>query len=409
MTTIRTIRTWILVALAAALLAVPAHANPAADLLEPPRDPAKIMPTPPADAFYVPPPGFEAKAPGTLLAVRTTGGIWPTARALELLLRSTDAHDRPIPAVATLLLPNAPWTGPGTRPLVSYNHPISSLGSDCAPSVELKQSRTNGILPIQLLLTKNYAVVVPDHQGPRQAYAAGRLGGHIILDAVRAVLHTPMPGLDPASPVVMTGYSGGAIATSWAAQLAATYAPELTITAALIGGGPTDYRLVVPAMNGRNAASGVLLAAALGLAREYPELLSLLNDNGWRLAQLFKDMCVESESNLGALLPIRVEQLTNVPDPLSVPIVRQVLAENRPGATAPRMPIFLYHGRQDIWIPYASSEVLYRDWCAHGARVRLQPLPGEHFIVGVTEVLIDHFWVEDALAGTLVPQGCNHN
>ncbi|GAB0106976.1 lipase family protein [Nocardia sp. JMUB6875] len=396
-----------LVALAAALLPVHAHANPALDLLHPDRDPAKIMPTPPADAFYVPPPGFEAKPPGTLLAVRTAGGIWPTARALELLLRSTDSRNRPIPAVATLLLPNAPWTGPGPRPLVSYNHPISSLGGSCAPSSELKETKTNGILPIQLLLSKNYAVVVPDHQGPRQAYAAGRLGGHIILDAIRAALLTPMPGLGRNTPVVMTGYSGGAIATSWAAQLAPAYAPELAIVGALIGGGPTDYRLVMPAMNGTNAASGVLLAAALGLAREYPELLPLLNDNGWRVAQLFRDICVETESNLGALLPLRVEQLTDVPDPLSVPIVRQVLADNRPGATAPSMPVFLYHGVQDIWIPFASSEVLYRDWCAHDARVRLQPMFGEHFIVGVTEVLVDHLWVEDMLAGKLVPRGCS--
>ncbi|MEC3956363.1 lipase family protein [Nocardia sp. CDC153] len=405
MATIRTIRMWVLVALATTL-PVCAHANPVLDLIQPQHDPAAIMPTPPSDPFYTPKPGFEALAPGTLLSVRVAGGFFPTARSLELLVRSTDSHDQPVPVVTTLLLPNAPWKGPGPRPLVSYDIPISSVGHSCAPSAELKRGVSADMLAIQLLLAKNYAVVIPDHQGPRQAYAAGLMGGHAVLDSIRAVTRTPMPGLGPDTPVVVTGYSGGAIATSWAAQLAPTYAPEIKLAGALIGGGPSDYQLLLPRMDGVNFASGVLLAAALGLAREYPELLGLLNDNGWRVAKLFRDICIAQETVLGVVAPLRIDQLSSVAEPTKLPMVQHILAQNQPGAVAPTAPVFIYHGVNEIWIPYVGAQHLFEDWCARGARVRLQPFPGEHFLVGALSIPLTNGWIEQLLAGQLVPPGC---
>ncbi|BAW07332.1 lipase family protein [Nocardia seriolae] len=395
--------------LATALVALTpgyAEADPVLDLIAPQHDPAAILPTPRTDPFYTPQPGFEARPPGALLAARVGGGLFPTARSLELLVRSTDSHDHPVPVVATLLLPHAAWTGPGPRPLVSYNIPISSVGHGCAPSAELKRGVSADLMAIQLLLAKNYAVVVPDHQGPRQAYAAGLMGGHAVLDSIRAVTRTPMPGLGPQTPVVLTGYSGGAIATGWAAQLAPAYAPEIRLAGAMIGGGPFDYELLLPRMDGVNFASGVLLAAALGLAREYPELLGLLNDNGWRVAKLFRDICISQETALGVIAPLRVDQLSDVPDPAKLPMVQQILAANRPGAVAPATPVFLFHGVNEIWIPYAGARHLFDEWCARGARVRLAPFPGEHFLVGALSIPLLTGWIEELLAGRLVPAGC---
>ncbi|AYF75796.1 lipase [Nocardia yunnanensis] len=394
---------WILVVLATTLVPAAAHADPVLDLITPQRDPASLMPTPRTDPFYTPAPGFESTAPGSLLGMRPVHGLFPAARALELLVRSTDSHDRAVPVVTTLLLPDAPWHGPGPRPLVSYNIPISSVGHGCAPSKELQRGVSADVVAIQLLLAKNYAVVVPDHQGPRQAYAAGLMGGHAVLDSIRAAINTP--DLGPATPVVLTGYSGGAIATSWAAQLAPAYAPEIRLAGAMIGGNPVDYELLLPRMDG-NFASGVLLAAALGLGREYPELLTLLNDNGWRLAKLFRDICISQETVLGVIAPVRVEQLTDVPDPMKLPLVQRILRENRPGAVAPTAPIFLFHGVDEIWIPYAGARQLFDNWCSHGARIRLQPFRGEHFLVGALSIPLTTNWIEQLLTGRLVPPGC---
>ncbi|MFE5286398.1 lipase family protein [Nocardia sp. NPDC056611] len=404
MATRRSRRILTLVALVATLLPLQAHADPFSELISPSHELASVLPTPPTDPFFTPQPGFENTSPGTVLSARPTGGMF-AADAYELLVRSTDSHDRPVAITTTLLMPHTAWPGPGPRPLVSYNIPISSMGYSCAPSTELKKGASADVIAISLLLAKHFAVVVPDHQGPKQAYAAGLMGGHAVLDSIRAVTHSTSLELTPNTPVVMTGYSGGSIATSWAAQLASSYAPEIRLAGTIIGGAPADYDMLMPVMNG-NWGTGVMLAAALGLAREYPELLSLLNDNGWRVAHLFRDICISQETVLGIIAPLRVEDLTVVPDPLKLPMVQQILNENRPGGIAPAAPVYLFHGVNEIFVPYAGAKELFDDWCGRGARVRLQPFPGEHFVAGALSIPLTTDWVDQLLTGELVPQGC---
>lgn len=384
------------------------RANPLGEFVNPPRVLESVLPTPLGDPFYTPPPGFETRAPGDVLASRAVRNWFPIpVRSIELLIRSTNAKDEPVPVVATLLTPQKPWRGTGSRPLVSYNIPISSLGNTCAPSRQLQEGVQADQLSIGLLLAREYAVIVPDHQGPRQAYAAGRMGGHAVLDALRAAGHLGVAEVRPDSPIVMSGYSGGAIATGWAAQLAGEYAPELPVVGSLIGGVPADYDQLRRTMNGSIGAAGIFLAAALGLAREYPELLTLLNDNGWRLAHLLKDICVGGETVLGSLVPLKVEDFTDVPDPTALPMVRKILADNRLGALAPRSPALIYHGVHEYWLPFEQARNLYGDWCARGAQVRLAPLPGEHFVVGALAIPATGSWVADMFAGRAVPPGCS--
>ncbi|MCM6774771.1 lipase family protein [Nocardia sp. CDC159] len=402
-------RLWVVTVLAAVSVGAPVFVGAEesiAEFVDPPHELAAVLPTPLPDPFYVPPADFESRSPATLLRARSVPSWFTTpVRAIQLLVRSTDSKGKPVPVVATLMLPKAPWTGAGPRPLVSYNIPISSLGHWCAPSYTLERGFSADQLSIQLLLDRNYAVIVPDHQGPRQAYAAGLMGGHAVLDAARAAVRLGMPELEPKAPVVISGYSGGAIATGWAAQLAPEYAPELNLVGALVGGTPADYDLLVKIMNGRQVGSGVLLGATLGLAREYPELLGLLNDNGWRLAHLFRDVCSGQLAALGTV-PVRLEQLTDVPDPTELPMVRKIVADNRLGAIAPKVPTMVYHGKDEFWVPYEGVRNLYHSWCGKGAQVRLAPYPGEHFVVGAMAVPAVSNWVTELLEGELVPPGC---
>ncbi|WP_036494057.1 lipase family protein [Nocardia sp. BMG111209] len=375
---------------------------------DPPHELSSVLPDPLPDPFYRPAPGFEQTRPGTVLANRPAHVAFPpTAQSTELLIRSTDTVADPVPVVATLLLPDTPWSGPGPRPLVGYVPPISALGNGCVPSQKMRSGLQADLLAITALLDREYAVVVPDYQGPRQAYSAGLMEGHAVLDAVRAAIGLGLGELRPDSPVVLTGYSGGSIATGWAAQLAPGYAPELRLAGAMIGGTPADYRMLWETMNG-TAAAGVFLAATLGLAREYPELLTLLNDNGWRLAHALRNLCIEPATLLGLVTRIRVEQLTDVPDPIELPLVRRIIAANTLGAAAPAAPLLIYHGADEIFVPLAGAVNLYRNWCRERARVRLQVQPGGHFIVGAqalaTAQTADR--VGELFAGTLVPEGC---
>lgn len=400
-------------AVAAVGIAVPgtvaAEPDPVAGILHPARDPAAVMPTPLADPFYTPPRGFENLRPGAVVAARVVDiGLTPTPiTATELLIRSTDAKGRPVPVVATLLVPIARWDGSGPRPVVAYNVPIDSLGNRCAPSQQLKLGLSAGLRSVQLPLSKNYAVIVADHQGPRQAYAAGRMAGHAVLDSIRAAVQTPELGLSPDAPTVVSGYSGGAIASGWAAQLAPEYAGELNLVGAVVGGVPADFGMLINTMNGANAASGVFLAATLGLAREYPEIMGLFNDNGWRLSQFAKDLCFMDAALLGVLAPIPAETLTDVAHPAKLPMIREILAENRLGTAAPRVPVFLYHGINEVWIPFAGAEHLYDDWCRLGVPVRFEVHLGEHLIVADTGGSAANSWIDQRFAGAAEPVGCS--
>jgi hypothetical protein len=48
----------------------------------------------------------------------------------------------------------------------------------------------------------------------------------------------------------MSGYSGGAQVTGWAAQLQPTYAPDVKLTGAALGGLPADLAAVMRQLNG---------------------------------------------------------------------------------------------------------------------------------------------------------------
>ncbi|MEU7630493.1 lipase family protein [Nocardia sp. NPDC049220] len=385
-----------------------AQANPVEQFLSPSREYLGILPTPLGDPFYTPPPDFEGRRTGTVLATRPSGTgltLFPLV-STELLIRSTDAKGRPAPVVATLLMPTAPWPGPGPRPLLSFDAAIDSLGHKCAPSYELKSEVSTMLWAAQIPLSKGYAVVVPDHQGPRQAYGAGRMAGHAVLDAIKAVIRAPELGLRPDAPTVVTGYSGGAIATGWAAELASEYAPEVNLVGAAFGGVPADFGMLLDTMNGRNAAGGVFLAATLGLAREYPEMLDLMNDNGWRLAQIGKDICMPAEEFIGLVAPIPVQALTDVGAPTELPMVREILTANRLGATAPNVPVFLYHATHDQWVPIAGAENLYAQWCGGGTPVEFKVYPGEHFIASSSGIPDANAWIDDRFAGRPVTPGC---
>src|SRR5439155_18460325 len=198
------------------------------------------LPEPHDDPFYRAPAGFESAAPGTVLASRpvtVTGlGLPVPADAVQFLTRSTDAKGAPTTAVGTLMIPKTPYPA-GPRPLVSYQPATDSLGDQCNPSYKLRAGTEAELGLMMQALGRGWAVVVSDYEGPQNAFTAARMAGHGVLDGIRAaeaLSGTGLTGRD--TPVGLWGYSGGGLATSWAAELQNGYAPELKILGAASGG-----------------------------------------------------------------------------------------------------------------------------------------------------------------------------
>ncbi|SLC84605.1 inactive lipase [Mycobacteroides abscessus subsp. massiliense] len=69
--------------------------------------------------------------------------------------------------------------------MVVRNQAINSLGLKFTPSYRLTHLWYRDNPPMfPFLSAQNYAVLFPDHEGPRMSYAAGKMAGHALLAAI---------------------------------------------------------------------------------------------------------------------------------------------------------------------------------------------------------------------------------
>ncbi|GAA5052152.1 lipase family protein [Streptomyces similanensis] len=346
--------------------------------------PAPGSVVPDQDPFYAAPANIADFHPGQIVASRpvpkpTLDWIPMPVDVWQISYRTNDSHDRPELAVTTLIVPLTAWAGHGPRPVVSLQSPEDSLGTQCAPSyqVAIGQDNQDAALGIELLAA-NWAVALPDHEGPRSVFLAGPQEGHAVLDGIRAVKNFDTAGIGPGNPYALSGYSGGAHATGWAVQLQPSYAPDVKLVGAAMGGTPSDPAAVARYLDG-GAFSGFEFAAAAGIATEWPEsnIDSLLNTRGRQDFAALKGKC-ESDVLTGFAFR-KLSRDTTVPDPLGVPSVAAVLKKDTLGAQAPSVPVYDYHAVTDEIVPVGQDDALVRDWCAKGATVhKVRDLLGEH-------------------------------
>jgi triacylglycerol lipase len=415
-------KTWTLAA--AAAVASTMMASPVS--AEPVPSPA-FTPIPEFDSgFYDPAPGIvEAHAAGDIIAARPVtvanlGLIPVNVDAWQLSYRSNNARGEAIPAVATVLKPRG--EAMEDRPLLSYQIAEDSLGGYCASSYVLQQGSipwpltgavTGGgqFLEIQAALAQGWGVVVPDHQGPNSSFASGPLAGRITLDGIRAAENfEPMQLAGPDTKVGLLGYSGGAIATGHAAELARTYAPDLDIVGVAEGGIPADVGALVD--NANNAlGSGIVASGIIGAGREDPEMAAFLDEHlnplGKALFAAKDNLCVGWNSAIAPFLNLK--GLFDTPgDPLLEPEPQRVLDRLRMGHAVPDMPMFMFQSNPDWLVPVGPVNSLVNTYCADPtARVEYTR---DHFsehltldVIGLPKALL---WLGDRFDGVAAAPGC---
>ncbi|NUS44837.1 MAG: triacylglycerol lipase [Mycobacteriaceae bacterium] len=393
---------------------------------EPSVQPAPQVPLPPEfDAgFYSPPADVvAATAPGGIIAVREIHvadfSLFPlNVDAWLVSYRSNNHLGQAIPAVATMIKPRG--ARPEPRKLLSVQIAEDSLSQYCAPSYALQHL---SIAPFagqivagaeflfaQAALQQGWAVVIPDHQGPNSAYAAGPLAGRITLDGIRAATSFGPLGVGTRAPVGMYGYSGGSLATGWAAELKRSYAPELRIVGAATGGNGPDLGAALTMANNQ-ATAGLVMAAVLGLAREYPDFSRFLDGHldplGKALAVVKSPLCVQYQSAVLPFMNMKA-MLRTQGDPMLHPEVVKLVDETRLGRSVPDMPMFLWHSQWDEILPLGSANQLVDAYCRDPrASVRYtRDWASEHVVAEVTGGPAALLWLRDRLDGVAAQQGC---
>ncbi|MFB9518064.1 lipase family protein [Streptomyces purpureus] len=374
-------------------------------------------------------------APGAVLKTRTLQyhlvGIPTPLKAIQLLHRSTDAQGRPAANVTTVV---RSLTGDGSK-AVSYQSFYDSLTPEDGPSRAIAGNLTlGGVIPnveavfMAPLLAKGYTLVIPDTQGQRAAFAAGPEYGTNTLDSIRAATRSAETGLSDNTRFGLMGYSGGAIATNWAAALAPSYAPD--VNRKLVGFAEGGL-LVTPAHNlkyvdGSLSWSGVIPMAIIGVSRSFDiDVKPYLNSYGLKVyAELEKGSIIDALGHYPGLTWKKMakpgyENINSVPD-----LVTAVNRINLGSAATPTVPGFIAQGDGGVLEGTFSNHrgigtgdgvmvagdvrALARQYCATGnsAITYRQYELLSHVGVPVVWAPLAMDWLDDRFAGRTAPSDC---
>lgn len=340
---------------------------------------AQAEPPPPyEDPFYSYDQPLTGTPPGTVLRTRPAQFAFPELStpitSTQVLYRTTTQQNTPTAAVTTVLRPLVP----GPTRLLSYHMAYDALGSQCNPSYTLTgRTDSPGALMEQGViagyLAAGYTVVVPDYEGLELEWTVGRQSGYAALDGIRAAAQ--ILELPPSTPVAMSGYSGGSVATEWAAEIAPHYAPELALIGAAAGGLPVHLAHNLPYVSGSADWAGVIPAMVVSFRRTYGlDTAAFLSEHGAQLTAAVEDLCL---GQFAKRYPgLTDAEMVRAPyrSLLDVPTAAAAVNDNIMGtAGTPAVPLLLAVGQSD---PIGDSVMVARDiealahqYCTRGVPV----------------------------------------
>lgn len=401
--------------------------------------PAAAAPVPPSqDSFYA----YDGATPlraipaGTVLRSRTVLdhvlGVPLPVFVVQLLYRTINAEGHPAVNVTSVIKPPV---GAGSGKVVAYGSFYDSLNPSDEPSYQIAGGVTlGGLIPdvetllIAPLLRRGDTVVVDDTEGEHADFAAGIEYGTNTLDAIRATFNAAVTGVPRDAKVALMGYSGGAIATEWASELAPRYAPGINrrLVGAAMGGVFVDPLHNLPYVSASTVWAGVMPIALVGIARAYGiDLSPYLSTLGQQIAEKLQDASIVNV--LGQYPGLTFAQLVkpqyahpeSIPPLLRIgnelimgshgtPTTPLLIAQGAGGSLAGTSPGGPGIGPGDGVMVTGDVRSLAREYCQQGVPVqyneyvRLSHLPTA--LLWAPQALA---WVADRFAGNPAPQDCS--
>lgn len=368
---------------------------------------------PSEDPFYQPPPGYQHAAPGTVLRSRDVElaflGLVPQQfMATQLLYRTTDMNGQPEATATTVVVP-ADASPERPCPVLSYQCAIDAVSSRCFPSYALRRRAFAlgslaqlEFLLISAALAEGWAVSIPDHEGRTGMWGAPFEPGYFILDGIRAALSAERLGLSSSAPVALWGYSGGGLATAWAAELCADYAPELDVVGAVLGSPVGDLGHTFRRLNG-SFLSGLPAMVVAALVHIYPELNRVIDEHASEDGRALLRR-LESMTTVGAVIRMAKKDMGDYLDRpleeiLTMPEVQDVFESIRLGAKVPTPPVLIVQAVHDYLIDVDDIDRLAHAYTAGGAAVTYhRDAFNEHLLLHPLSAPMALRWLQDRFA-----------
>ncbi|KAF9889374.1 hypothetical protein FE257_007484 [Aspergillus nanangensis] len=387
---------------------------------------------PSQDAWYDQPEDIASYAPGDLIRFRQIpADLQPffsipvevtTKAAYQYLFRTTDSLGDPVAAVVTLLEPH----NSDPTKLVGYQAPYDSASLDCSPSYTVQARTDNALVGFPLpktntsidipfigaALNRGWWVLTTDYEGLEAQFTVGLQSGHATLDSMRVVLREgPKVGLSTDPRYALWGYSGGALASGWAAELQPTYAPELDFAGVAIGGLTPNVSSVLQTIN-KGANTGLAFSGIYGQAKAFQNLSDWLDQNllpekadkFWAAANgcLSEAKEVGSDEDMYSYFA-KGEASFYDPEPQSI-----FKWSGQMGIRdTPTMPLFVYKAVADEISPVEDTDTLVKQYCAQGARIEYhRDWVGVHLTEAIAGSASAMHWISERLNGDAVDDGC---
>lgn len=385
--------------------------------------------------FYTAPEGtdLQSLAPGTVLRERTVpyhvAGFEIPLTAVQILYTTTNARGEIEPNVTSVIAP--PQGSDGN--VVAYQSAYDSANPKDNPSRMIAGNMTlGGVIPtaetsiLAPALMAGHPVVLADTEGAGANFAAGPVYGRATLDSLRAAEAAASSPVKSGNKYGLVGYSGGSIASGWAAALMPDYAPELVDKTVGVAEGGV---LVNPVSNLTYAGDGIIWSGVVGfalttLARTYEiDIDQYLTDYGVTVLQDMTNLSiVEAAARYPGLHWSDIAK-PEYPTPESAPEVKKVIDEiNLGNASTPQVPMFMGQATGGFWegTPNNGSQgagdgimvagdvrSIARQYCADGADITYHEYQWLSHVMGMVPWLAETMpWIEGRFNGAPVTNNC---
>lgn len=348
-------------------------------------------------------------------AVVTLAPKSPAFKAWNVLYHSTDALGQPNVVSGTVIVPTSAWTGGAHRPVITYAVGTHGLAQPCAPSLQLASGTDYEAANISAALGHGYAVLISDNPGytnesPLPAYMVGKSQAHAALDIVAAAGGIP-GAIDPDANVAIWGYSQGGQTAAWAGELQPHYAPDMKLVGVASGGTPANLLKTAEYLNGSTGAS-FMLNAIMGLSQQYPDALPIqdeVNAEGAAALATTANQCVFE--SLFEFMNDDLSRYTTGNRSLEtllheLPQAQGVVEAQAMGQEKMQVPLYLYHGQADEFIPLDQNYDLKTQYCRLGGKVTFDLYPSEHIVTQFQASPYVLNWMDERFSGLPALDSC---
>jgi acetyl esterase/lipase len=366
-----------------------------------------------ARALYDVEPGEIPGRPGTLIRIWPLEGGGPGVRggkadAFRILYRSTNPRGQPIPVSGAIFIPTGPAPA-GGRNIIAWAHPTSGVVPPCAPSL---MPDVGGMMwDLDAMIGQGYIVVATDYPGLGTAgihpYLIGESEARAVVDSVRAA--RDMPNSGATNRFAVWGHSQGGHAALYTGEVAARYAPDLTLVG-VAAAAPATYLVELFDADAATAQDLVAMSVLSWTSLENVPLTQVVEPAAMSAFEQTARDCIESVAEFEAIekaeSPLTREKYLKV-NPAKAEPWEGIMQHNSPGQAPAGAPVFIAQGTADTTVNPAITKRFGEALCAQGVRVSFVELPGvTHTFAARDSANAALNWMNDRFRGEPAPSSC---